>query len=229
MRGKFIKTLIISGRAHHKLGRELLCLDSFAQIQLKGIYDGPELERKFQKAIAKHQTNYIPYIGQPYKLTHADKLVLDVKVTMEQKYGKNELHHILPHYQRPDIVCCFDSTGKSVTDKIIDCFPKPYRGKILSKEYILSQHPDFADRMNEFEMVAVVLGGWNFYIRDTRKPTGGLRLKMEQLELIGYKTILIHFDDWVNQPFEVKEKLIESEIQRVLRPSDAGESERILN
>lgn len=83
--------------------------------------------------------------------------------------------------------------------------------------------------MDQFEMVAVVLGGWNFYVRDTKKPTGGLRMKMEQLEMIGYKPILIHFDDWANQSFDSREKLIEREIQRVLSLRDVDKSERLLN
>lgn len=215
------------GRAHHKIGRELLCLDSFSKIQLKDKYDGPELPSLIRKTIAKHQTNYIPVMGQPYKLTHADKLLLDVKHTMEGKFGKNILTHVLPHYQRPDIVYCFDSNGKSVTEEIVECFPAPYRGKILSKEFILSRHDDFADKINQFEMVAVVLGGWNFYLRDTRKPTGGLRMKIEQLEMIGYRTILIHYDDWSNQSYEFQEKLIEAEIHRVLSKKNVVKSEKL--
>lgn len=193
-----------------------MCLDSFAKIQLKDSYDGPELPGNIGTTIAKHQAHYIPYEGQPYKMTHADKLLLDIKMLMEEKYGENMMTHILPHYQRPDIVYCFDSNGKSVTKDIIQCFPPPYRGTILSKDYLLSRHDDFAHKMDQIEMVAVVLGGWNFYIRDSRKPTGGLRMKIEQLEMIGYKPILIHYDDWASQPLEFRQKLIDKEVKRVL-------------
>jgi hypothetical protein len=142
---------------------------------------------------------------------------MDIQQVMQQKFGQNILTHLLPHYQRPDIICCFDENGKPVTNEIIDCFPKPYSGKVLTKEFILSRHETFASQTDKLRMVAVVLGGWNFYIRDSRKPTGGLKLKIEQLELIGYKTVLVHFEDWLNQPREATEKLIEDEIQRVLQ------------
>lgn len=135
---------------------------------------------------------------------------------MESKYGKSILTHVLPHYQRPDIIYCFDENGKSVTEKVLEDFPKPYSGKIIFKESLLSQHDELAVKANKLKMIAVVLGGWNFYLRDSRKPTGGLRLKIEQLELVGYKTVLIHFEDWVNQPLEAKEKLIEDEITKIL-------------
>lgn len=42
-------------------------------------------------------------------------------------------------------------------------------------------------------LIAFVVGGWNFYVRDTSKLTGVLQMKMEQLQLSGYETILVSF------------------------------------
>lgn len=166
--------------------------------------------------ITKLQTHYVPVRGQKYKLTHSDLLTLNLQEFLVQKYGANKLTHILPHYERPDIIYCFNQNGKSVTDEILDCFPRFFSGTILSKEFLLSQKSEFADNMNKYQMVTFVIGGWNFYLRETRIPTGVLRMKLEQLEMIGYKPILIHWDDWNNMAINEKDKLIEIEVKNAL-------------
>lgn len=169
-----------------------------------------------RRTITKFQTHYVPYRGQKYKLTHSDQLILDLKEFLETKYGVNKLTHILPHYERPDIVYCFDQSGKSCTEEMLDCFPPHFRGNILSKEFLLSKKPEFADHMSKYQMVTFVVGGWNFFLRDTNIPTGVLRMKIEQLEMVGYKPILIHWSDWLKMTFSEKNKFIESEVRQAL-------------
>jgi len=167
--------------------------------------------------ITKYQTNYVPYKDQPYKLTHSDHLLLNLKEYFEQKYGFNTLRLVLPHYQKPDIVHCFDENGKSVTNKIIDCLPTTlYDGTILTKEYIFSQNKELADNADKYKLVAVVVGGWNLYIRGTKTPTGGLRMKLEQLEKIGYRTVLVHWHDWNVMNYIDKNTLVEDLVKRAL-------------
>lgn len=171
-----------------------------------------------RQVITKYRSHYVPYRGQPYRLTHSDQLLLNLKEFLERIYGVNILHQVLPHFQRPDVVYCFDENGNSVTDKLLDCLPPLYDGVIVTKEYLLSKKTEFADNIDKFRMVAVILGGWNFYLRGTKIPTGGLRMKMEQLEMIGYQPILIHWDDWLHMKMSEKEKLFEREIKRPLEP-----------
>ena len=166
--------------------------------------------------ITKFQSNYVPYRGQTYKLTYSDQLLLNLKEFMEERHGYNTLTQVLPHYQRPDIVYCFNENGKSVTKEIMDCFPPLYQGDILTREYLLSKKKEFADNIEKYQMVAVVLGGWNFYLRGTRIPTGGLRMKVEQLKMIGYRPILIHWSDWNQMSIKEKKKLIDDEVERAL-------------
>lgn len=154
------------------IGREVLALDSYTRINLNGKYEGPQLSEKLRANITKFQTNYVPYRGQPYKLTHADQMLLSLKEALEKKYGPNMLTHILPHYQRPDLILCFDENGKPVTGELEKCFPDHYIGKILSKEYLFERSDVLAGRFNSCQLVAIILGGWNFYLRDTDKPTG---------------------------------------------------------
>ena len=102
--------------------------------------------------------------------------------------------HALPHFQRPDIVYCFNEEGKSITDEVFDGFVH-YKGRIISKQHILEAQPTLNSNIN---LVAVILGGWNFYLRNSNIPTGGLQMKIEQLNMIGYKTILVHFNEWLH-------------------------------
>lgn len=199
--------------------RDILCLENFTKINLKGIYNGPNLSEKLKRNIATYQSHYIPIRGQPYKLTHADKLILDIKDFAELKFGSNILTQVLPHVERPDIIYCFDENGKSVTSELIDCFPRreEHTGEIYSKEVVLSQKPQFADKMDKMKMVSIVIGSWNFFLRETKVPTGVLRMKLDQLRMIGYEPVLIHWNDWVPNSLQGKEEILVTEIEKILK------------
>lgn len=154
-----------------KIGREVLCLDSYTRINLKGVYEGPQLDAKMRHNITKFQTHYVPSRNSKYKLTFGDKQLLDLQDVLEVKFGLNLITHVLPHYQRPVVVCCFDENGKGVTESIFEAFPPDYSGNILTKELLFKNDPE---KMKNYQLVAVVMGGWNFYIRDTETATGEL-------------------------------------------------------
>ncbi|KAL7029788.1 hypothetical protein ACKWTF_006367 [Chironomus riparius] len=202
------------GKNYFAYSREILCIDGFTKINLKDIYKGPQLSDKIRKGIATFSSHYIPYRGQPYKLTHGDKLLLDVQELSEIKYGKNILTQAIPHFERPDILYCFDENRKSVTEDLLDIFPPrdEHPGVVFSKEHLLSQKPQFADNMDRYKMIAIVIGGWNFYLRETRQPTGVLRLKLDQLRLIGYTPILIYWHNWANKPLSYREELLDEKM-----------------
>ena len=152
-------------------------------------------------------------------MTYADKLTLDIQEFTEFKFGPNVLTHVLPHFERPDIILCFDEDGKPVTSDIISKYAerKSHTGEIYSKEFVLSQVPAFADKIKKLTMVAVVVGGWNFFLRDTMRPTGLLRMKLEQLEMIGYKPVLIHFNQWNAASIQDKEELLVGKINAIIK------------
>lgn len=143
-------------------------------------------------------------------------LTLDLKEFMERQFGENTLVHVLPHFERPDIVYCFDENGKSVTKELINCFPANYNGEIIFKESVLSKRLEMIDNMEKYRMVAIVLGGWNLYLRDTNQPTGELRMKLEQLEIVGYKPILMNWQTWMKMNIIAKEEYLNKEITRAL-------------
>lgn len=171
-----------------------------------------------RKNIAKFTSNYVPVKNQTYKLTHADKMMLNMKDVFESKFGNSWMTHILPHHARPDIIFCFDEKGKAVTGEIFDLFPPHYKGDILSKKHLkdLSKDPLLAQLIDKYRMVAVVAGGWNFFIRNTEIPTGSLRMKLDQLKLVGYNPILVHFNKWAVMSPKEKEMFAEQAVKNVL-------------
>lgn len=151
-------------------------------------------------------------------MTYADKLTLDIQEFAEFKFGPNILTQVLPHFERPDIILCFDEDGKPVTSDVISKFAarKTHTGVIYNKEFVLSQVPAFSDKIDKLKMIAVVVGGWNFYLRDTKKPTGVLRLKLEQLEMIGYIPVLIYYNEWNSASMQHKENLLTDKINAII-------------
>lgn len=198
--------------------RDILCLDCFTKINLKGIYEGPQISDKLRRNIATLQSQFIPVRNSPYKLTHTDKLLLDIKEFAELKFGPNVMTQALPQYERPDVLYCFDENGKSITDQLEDCYQErdKHTGNIYSKDFVLSQKPELAARADKLRMVSIVIGGWNFYLRDKEKPTGSLRMKLEQLKLIGYTPVLIYWHDWTNQPLHIKEEIFMRKMNEAL-------------
>jgi hypothetical protein len=198
----------------------MLCLDSYVKINLKGIYDGPVLSDKMRINITRFTSYHIPQRIQKWKLTMMDKLTLDFKEELESTYGAVKVTHILPQYQIPDLVLCFDKNGNSVTKEILDCFPEDHSGTILSKEYLLSRKPEFKDKIDDYELVTVIIGGWNLLIRNTGKLTGGLELKVNQLKLIGHRPVVMIWSDWAKTKHERGQFILHSLIQNELKNSN---------
>ncbi|KAG5684956.1 hypothetical protein PVAND_014162 [Polypedilum vanderplanki] len=207
------------GKNHFNYSQETLCLDSFTRINLKDIYDGPQLSERLRKGIATYTSHYIPYSGQPHKLTHTDKILLDVHEYSEKLFGKNIITQALPHFSLSDVIFCFDENGKSVTEEIIDLFSprRVHSGLIYSKERLLSQRKPFSDNIDKYKMIALVIGGWNFFIRETEIPTGIMRLKLEQLKMIGYTPVLIFWKEWINKSLQHREDYLTKKVKEIIR------------
>jgi hypothetical protein len=163
----------------------------------------------------KGQLHMPPVRGKSLKAS--EKILLDITDLMKEKHGPNMLTNILPHFKRSDIVYCFDENGTSVTDKLADCFPPLFSGEIVSKKFLFSQKPEFAEKPDKFKLVAVILGYSNFFLVDSNEEVGELRMKIQQLEMIGYETLVIKWDDWIKAGYEGRMKLIDDVIQRVFK------------
>lgn len=147
--------------------------------------------------------------------------MLDVKDLAESKFGPNLLSHILPHYERPDMIYCFDENGKSITPEIQKAFGDPniYTGTIYSKDLILERLPELADRKDKLKFVAVVVGSWNLFLRNSDIPVGLLRMKLEQLEMIGWKTVLVPYSDWSLSNRFLKDDKFTNQMNEIIQES----------
>uniref|UniRef100_A0A1B0D2W7 Uncharacterized protein n=1 Tax=Phlebotomus papatasi TaxID=29031 RepID=A0A1B0D2W7_PHLPP len=146
---------------NYTASREILCLDSYARINLKDTYKGKLLTDKFRRTLTKIHTNYIPAKDQRYKLSAADTILLEIKDTCDELYGQDasNIAHVLSQYERPDIVVTLNrKTLEPISLK--DTFPPHYTGQILSRELLLKDHPE----KENCEVFVVVVGGWNILI-----------------------------------------------------------------
>lgn len=191
----------------------MLSLDSYTRINLKDSYDGPQLSPMIRSCIMRGQLHVPPIRDKNLKIS--EKVLYDIKDLMEQIYGKSVLTNILPHFKKSDIVLCFDENGNSVTEDIIECFPPVFSGEIASKHYLLSKKHELRDKLDKCELIAVILGYSNFFL-ETDQKVSELEMKIQQLEMVGYKTVVIKWDDWFNSRCEERKKLIKDKIQKVL-------------
>lgn len=170
------------------LGREIFLLDSFIRINLQNDeYNGNLLTDKQRKTMGKCLTNYIPEKNSKYKLNVTDRILLEIKDTCYQLLQSNcYFKHILPHFERPDILFCYDKLQHKTIPLKIENFPD-YKGIILSRNIILD------NELNQpnIESVAVIVAGWNNFVRDKDRITGLFQLKLKQLEILGYRTIVV--------------------------------------
>lgn len=90
-----------------------------------------------------------------------------------------------------DVVFAINTVKKQAVN-INKNFPEKTSSLILTRDILLKDIPG----ANNIKLFAIVIGGWNLYVRHTTKPTGLLRSKMEQLEKCGYEVLLIHWEEW---------------------------------
>ncbi|KAL5278048.1 FASTKD5 family protein [Megaselia abdita] len=191
------------------LGREMFSLDTFVKVNLKDSYKGNFLNERRVAAMGKCLTRYIPERGSKYKLAHTDSLLLDIKENSENLFKIATFKHILPNHERVDVVLLYDKEKKQFVAPSQKC-PRDYSGTILTKDLLI-------DDPSRITAIVLICGGWNNYVRNTGEPTGLLRLKMEQLEILGYHSIPIPWYDWrlLESPSE-KRKFLSQKINHLI-------------
>ncbi|XP_055844605.1 uncharacterized protein LOC129910997 [Episyrphus balteatus] len=174
-----------------RLGREIFCLDAFVKINLKDTYKGNQLPDKYRKTMGRLMTHYIPERNPKFKLSTTDRILLEIKEATDSLMRTSTFKHVLPHFERPDVVLCFDTMKKKAIPISPEC-PENYQGAILTRQDILG---DLANDAN-IVTVAIAVGGWNNAVRDKNRPTGSFQMKIKQLELLGHKPCLIYWHEW---------------------------------
>ncbi|XP_054728329.1 FAST kinase domain-containing protein 5, mitochondrial [Anastrepha obliqua] len=173
------------------LGREIFSLDSFVKINLKESgYAGNQLPEKSRRSMGKVLTQYIPERNTKFRLNHTDRILLEIKETCERILRPNTLKHILPHFQRPDVIICYDNKNRQALSLASSC-PEDYSGDILTRTLLLGDSDS-----PEVDTVAIVIVGWNNMVKEKQRFTGLFEMKLKQLRLLGHKPVPIYWHEW---------------------------------
>ncbi|KFB38905.1 AGAP000447-PA-like protein [Anopheles sinensis] len=171
-------------------GREAVTLDAFAGINLSEQYAGNRFPPASFRLVCKLTQDYLP--NPKYRLTKSDRMLLDIQSTFQAAYNDHcRIVHLLPHYQRPDVLFCFDErTGLALSlDSFMDSVASH---EILTREAILKER----SQERNLRLVAIVVGSWNCYVRGVKRRTGGYAMKLHQLKLLNYETVEIPWYEW---------------------------------
>lgn len=168
------------------LGRELFSLDGYAHINMAGTYNGNRLTDKQRALMGKMLTHYLPNRDGKYKLAATDTFLLEIKEAIEKTVKHCQMAHALPHFDRADNIIAYNPVSRETAD-IGANFPQDYPKTILTRASLLK---DCANR-DDLEIVNFVIGGRNNFVRNEDRPTGLLRLKLEQSRLVGFRPILV--------------------------------------
>lgn len=198
------------GRNVAGAGREVIALDAFLRINLKDReYNGNYFPEKAFKVVAKLTQDYVPSLN--HRLTKSDRMLMEIQDAFHRRHKVAHIIHLLPHYQRPDVLLLWDDEAKKFLDVTAYC-PAQYSGDVLSREHLLKEE---AGKGN-LRLIAVVPGGWNCYVRDQNRFTGGFAMKLKQLQIIGYDTLVIPWHEWPLESPEVKESFLFDKLNPLL-------------
>uniref|UniRef100_A0A182MK28 RAP domain-containing protein n=1 Tax=Anopheles culicifacies TaxID=139723 RepID=A0A182MK28_9DIPT len=195
-------------------GREAVALDAFVAINLaEGEYGGNRFPDNAFRLVCKLTQDYLP--NPSYKLTKSDRMLLDIQTTFSTIWkAPCQILHLLPHYQRPDILFCFDDrTRKVVTlsETFEDGLPNTHA--IMKRENVLGERRSCDSNLR---LVAIVVGSWNCYVRNDRRRTGGYEMKLAQLRKLNYETIEIPWYEWPVYSRDDMRKYLEAKLSPFL-------------
>ncbi|KAH8275996.1 hypothetical protein KR018_005945 [Drosophila ironensis] len=175
-------------------GREYFHLDGFARLlALEGEpYSGPLLSERQRQQMGRLYTQYIPKNDGRFKLNHTDRILVEIRDTAAQFHRHLSFKHLLPHYDRCDLVLCYDRQQRKSLPLAEAC-PEDYSGVILTRGHLLG---DERAADEQLATVAIVIAGWNNVIRDKNRFTGQMEMKLRQLRQLGHEPVVIYWYEW---------------------------------
>lgn len=202
--------LKLSCGSNINLGREIFSLDAYARINLKDTYKGNLLLDKNRRYMGRMLSQYIPSRTDKYKLSATDKILLEIKETSEELFNFCYFAHALPHFDRPgnrwqtfnvitivynfrnqlldiDLIIAYDKRTNTGID-ISQNLPEHYTGRLLDRAMLID---GITVNSSDVEIINIVMGGWNNYVRDSNKLHGLIKLKVEQSKLLGFQPVLV--------------------------------------
>nr|CAD7589297.1 unnamed protein product [Timema genevievae] len=116
------------------------------------------------------------------KLSATNKVLIEVLDATESLLGGCDnvyIGHVLPHFERPDIVFATNDSGAAV----------PIPAQLKEALFASVKYAPCVQGQERWH--CLVIGGWNSFIRNSTKPLGSTTAKLRQLRLVGYNPILI--------------------------------------
>ncbi|XP_052899990.1 uncharacterized protein LOC128306498 [Anopheles moucheti] len=196
-------------------GREAVALDAFIAINLAdgGVYSGNRFPDQAFRLVCKLTQDYLP--NPNYKLTKSDRMLLDIQATFTTFWKVPcQIMHLLPHYQRPDILFCFDKR----TRKVVELGERDGEAGLSNTHDIMKRENILGERSSDdsLRLVAIVVGSWNCYVRNDRRRTGGYAMKLDQLRRLNYETIEIPWYEWPVYSRDDMRKYLEAKLSPFL-------------
>lgn len=188
-------------------GREIYQLDAYTRINLHSKYDGHQLSLKQRKTIAGLIQNSTD--PSMYKVSATSRLINDVANHCKDIYKSILPAFILPHYDRHDILLAFDMSSKTpISLTHLNSKVQSHYAEVLESNIFLNE----IDHTN-VRLISIVVGGWNNFVRgQNNRCTGHLKLKLEQLSLLGYYPVLISWFEWNPLAALEKNKFLQNKV-----------------
>lgn len=164
-----------------QLAKEMYSLDAYARINLASIYKGDRLEEVNLEKLGRFLSDYFPD-DQPKPKTHA-QFQVEVAKCLKSLFEHFNFAHAASHFYQPDIFMAVDKrTGKAVDVK--HRFPPRYTGQLIPAQSIIGEDQNLA-------MYAIVCGNYKMFQFRSGRMVGPLKQRLQQLELMGYHTVLV--------------------------------------
>lgn len=183
------------GKNYYRWGREVIFLDSFAEVFYGNSYKGHRMPKRIKNYLTNISIDYLPNPEKRGKLTFSNRILLETFDACQEAFGRSRMYHPLPHFQRPDVLVAVNSDTKEAVD-VSHNYPEKMSSLHLTPEILLEGIAG-KDRTKVF---ALVVGGWNQLIKGTSCPTGLLKNKILSLQKYGYETLLIDWQHWPKTP-----------------------------
>lgn len=174
------------GARAYNLDHPLLVIDLNIDTEVPD-YTGPRLDDKSRAIIAK---GYLHPISESSdrQLSSRQTFMIEIMDTCKQIFGSTDrvrVDWVLPQYKEADLIICLDKNNSALP--IINKLSESPLGNV-------KRRPEHCPEGSRW--LALVIGGYNCYIRDSCNLLGKDCVKIRQLERIGYEPILIPWYEW---------------------------------
>ncbi|XP_016990951.2 FAST kinase domain-containing protein 5, mitochondrial [Drosophila rhopaloa] len=173
-------------------GREYFHLDGFVRLLGADEYQGALLSERQRQQMGRLYTQYMPERDGRFKLTSTDRILVEIRDAVSQLHRAVTFKHILPHYDRCDVVLCYDHRQRRAVPLDAEAC-QDYSGEILTRRHLLGESRAADDQL---ATVAIVVAGWNNVIREKDRFTGQMDMKLRQLRQLGHHPLVIYWHEW---------------------------------